>query len=214
MSEAEALPLIEQQRRRHLDEADAAVGQFARLDPQVGDMIDREAVAALRQGREMFGLGRAQLAERRLLEFEHERGRQRAIGFEEIQALREGGGIAERRRGDVAEHPDVLVAHHQPAQHLHASQHHHVIDPPDQPGGFRDRDEIVGGEHLILVVAQPRHRLVEAHLALRQRHHRLQIDIDPVFLHRAFHRGEDLRLAAGGRGLCGDACRRVPSALG
>ena len=84
------LPLIEQQRRRHLDEADAAVGEFARLDPQVGDVIDREAEAALRQGREMLGLGRAQIAERRLLEFEHEGRRQRAVGFEEIEALREG----------------------------------------------------------------------------------------------------------------------------
>ena len=198
-----ALPLIEQQRGRHLDEADAAVGEFPRLDPQIGDVIDREAEAALRQRREMFGLGGPKIAERRLLEFEHEGGRQRPVGFEKIQALREGGGIAERRRGDVAEHADVLVAHHQPAQHLHAFQHHHVIDPPDQPGGFRDRDEIVGGEKLVLVVAQPRHRLVEAHLALRQGHHRLQIDVDPVFLDGALHRGEDLRLAAGGRGLAG-----------
>ena len=117
-------------------------------------------------------------------------------------------GIAERRRGDVAEHADILVAHHQPAQHLHAAQHHHVVDPSDQPGGFRDRDEIVGGENLVLVVAQPRHRLVEAHLALRQRHHRLQIDVDAVFLDRVFHGGEDLRLAARGRGLAAGGSRR------
>ena len=30
-----------------------------------------------------------------------------------------------------------------------------MVDPPDLPGGFRDRDEIVGGENPILVVAQP-----------------------------------------------------------
>ncbi len=66
------LPLIEQQGRGHLDEADAAVGQFAWLDPQIGDVIDREAIAALRQSRQMFGLGRAEMAKRRLLEFEHE----------------------------------------------------------------------------------------------------------------------------------------------
>ena len=69
---------------------------------------------------------------------------------------------------------------------------------PDQPAGFGDGDEIVGGENLVLVVAQPRHRLVEAHLALRQRHHRLQIDIEPVFLDGVLHRGEQLRLAARG----------------
>ena len=122
--------------------------------------------------------------------------------------MREGGWIAQGRRGDVAEYADLLVADHQPAQHLHAFQHHHVIDPPDQPGGFRNLDEIVGGENLILVVAQPRHRLVEAHLALRQGHHRLQIDIDPVLLHRILHGGEDLRLAARGRGVAGDSSRR------
>ena len=71
------------------------------------------------------------------------------------------------------------------------------ISPPASAVG----DEIVGGEHLVLVVAQPRHRLVEAHLALRQRHHRLQIDIEPVFLDGVLHGGEQLLLAA--RGLTG-----------
>ena len=70
---------------------------------------------------------------------------------------------------------------------------------PISPAASAIGDEIVGGENLILVVAQPRHRLVEAHLALRQRHHRLQIDIDPVFLDGALHRAENLRLAARGR---------------
>jgi len=48
------------------------------------------------------------------------------------------------------------------------------ISPPASAGG----DKIVGGEDLVLLVAQPRHRLVEAHLALRQRHHRLQVDVE------------------------------------
>ena len=49
---------IEQQRSRHLDEADAAVGKLARLEAQIGDVIDREAVAALRQCGEVLGFGR------------------------------------------------------------------------------------------------------------------------------------------------------------
>ena len=57
------LPLVEQQRGRHLDEADAAVGELARLDPEVGDVIDREAEAALRQRGEVFGLDRAEMAD-------------------------------------------------------------------------------------------------------------------------------------------------------
>ena len=191
---------IEQQCRRHLDEPDATVGEVARLDPQVGDVIDREAVPALRQRGEILDFGRAEVTERRLLEFEHEGRRQRPIGLEEVEALREIDGIAERRRRDVAEHADVLVAHHQSPQHLDTTQHHHVIDLADQPAGFGGGDEIVGGENLVLVVAQPRHRLVEAHLALRQRHHRLQVDIEPAFLDGVFHRGKQLRLVARGRG--------------
>src|SRR3954468_24072580 len=113
------LPGIEQQRRRHLDEADAAVGQFPRFEPEIRDMVDREAVAALRQRRQVLGLGRPDIAERRLLEFEYEGGRQRAIGPEEIEALRETGRVAERRRRHVAEYADLLVAHHQAAQYLH-----------------------------------------------------------------------------------------------
>src|SRR5258708_40100998 len=54
--------LIEQQCRGHLDEADAAVGKFTRLDPQVSDVVDRETIAALRQRRQMFGLDRAEIA--------------------------------------------------------------------------------------------------------------------------------------------------------
>jgi hypothetical protein len=73
-----------------------------------------------------------------------------------------------------------------------------VIDLPHQPAGFGDGDEIVGGKNLVLVVAQPRHRLVEPHLALGQRHHRLQIDIEPVFLDRVPHRSKQLRLVARG----------------
>ena len=196
MSDDGRLLLIEQQRGRNLDEAHAAIGQFARLDPQIGDVVDREAVAARCQRRQMLALDRPQIAERALLEFEHEGRRQRAVGFEEVEALREGFGIAERRRRDVAEHADVLVADHQPAQHLHAAEHHDVIDLAHQAGGFRGGDEIVGGQDLVLVVAQPRHRLVEAHLALRQRHHRLQIDVDAVGFDGALDGGEDLRVAA------------------
>ena len=103
------------------------------------------------------------------------------------------GGIAQRRRRHVAEHADILVAHHQPAQHLHTAQHHGMIDPSDQACALGDADKIVGGQNLVLVVAQPRHRLVVAHLALRQRHHRLQIDIEPVLLDRIPDGADELR---------------------
>ena len=172
-------------------------------------MIDREAVTALRQCSQMFALGRAEVAKHGLLEFDHEGGCQRAIGFQEIQAWRERGGIAERRGGHVAEHPDLLVAHHQAPQHLYATQHHGVIDASHQAGGLDEGQEIFGREHLIILVANSRHRFVEADFALRQGHHRLQVDVEPVFLDRGFDRRQRLHLAArGGSRLGFDGNRR------
>src|ERR1700760_3661561 len=81
---------------------------------QIGDMVDRETVAALGQTRQMLGLGLAETAESRLLELQHEGGRERAVGLEEIQALREGRAVGERGGRDISEHADLLVAHHQP----------------------------------------------------------------------------------------------------
>ena len=104
-----AAALVEQQCGRHLDVADAAVGEVARLDPQVGDMVDREPETALRQRRQMFGLDRTEIAECRLLEFEHERRGQRAIGFEEVEALGEHRGIAQRRRATLQNTPTSLL---------------------------------------------------------------------------------------------------------
>src|SRR5690242_9735841 len=53
---------IEQQRGRHLDEAHAAVGKLARFEAQIGDMVDRETIVALRKRREMLGLGGPEIA--------------------------------------------------------------------------------------------------------------------------------------------------------
>ena len=115
--------------------------------------------------------------------------------------MREGGGIAERGGRDVAEHADVLVAHHQAPQHLHAAQHHHVVDASDQARGLCDADELLGGDQLVALVAQARHRLVEPHLALRQRHHRLQEYVDAVLVDRIAQRRQQLGLVASIGGL-------------
>ncbi len=82
-----ALRGVEQQRRRHLDEADAAISELARFEAEVSDMIDREPVAALRQRREVLALDWAEIAEGGLLELEHEGRRQRAVGLEEVETL-------------------------------------------------------------------------------------------------------------------------------
>ena len=140
----------------------------------------------------MLAFDRAEMAENTLLEFQHQRRRQCAIGFEEIEALPERGRIAQCRTGDVAEHADILAADHQAAQHLHTAQHHHVVDLAHQARGFGRADEVACGQHLILIVAQARHRLVETNLALGQRHHRLKKEIDAVGFDGVLHRDEQL----------------------
>ena len=66
-----------------------------------------------------------------------------------------------------------------------------------------------------VVVAQPRHRLVEAHLALRQRHHRLQIDVDAVVVDRVLDRRQgSARARCGRRSGRGWRARRLPACAG
>ncbi len=84
-----------------------------------------------------------------------------------------------------------------------------MIDTRDEPGGFRDFDEIVGCQNQIILATQPCYRFVEADLALRQGHHRLQVNVQSIFPNCGFHRVEDLHLAAGRGGfLGGDGSRR------
>ncbi len=56
-------------------------------------------------------------------------------------------------------------------------------------------DEVGRVQHVAALGAQPRHRLVVAHLALRQRHDRLQVEVDPVGLDRVADVGQ--RFASG-----------------
>src|SRR5579883_3647904 len=70
-----------------------------------------------------------------------------------------------------------------------------MIHPPDQTGRLGERDKIVSGNELILLVANSRHRFVETDLALRQCDHRLQENIEPVLLDRGPHGREHLRIA-------------------
>ena len=60
-----------------------------------------------------------------------------------------------------------------------------------QRARFGVREEIGRRDHLAAIRLEPRHRLVIAHLALRQRHDRLQVEIDPVGLDGAAQERDD-----------------------
>ena len=59
-----------------------------------------------------------------------------------------------------------------------------------RPRAVRLRDEIGGRHDFALLRAQPRHRLVVADLALRQRHDRLQVEVDAVGVDGAANEGQ------------------------
>ena len=192
---------VEQQRGRHLDEAEAAVGEFARLDPQVGDVVEREAEAALGERREALdarsGPCRAIGA---LREFEHQRRRDRAVGVEEIEELRENPAIGQRRRAtdcrtgrcrDSSEQAGAPPARSGTAPGCRSSASGRPLSAMARKSA--------AGDDLAVLGAQPRHRLVVAHLALRQRHDRLQVEIDAVGVGRLADRGDDA-LRGSGRG--------------
>ena len=171
---------IEQEVAGNLDVAEAARREIARLDPQVLQVVEREPEAAVGQRGQRLVLDRAGGAQRALRELEHERRRDRAIGVEEIEQLLEHRAVGEGRFREIAEQADIAVLEQQPPHHLHAAEHDEIVDLRHQAGALRQRDEIGGLQHVAGLGAQPRHRLVVAHLALRQRHDRLQIEVDAI----------------------------------
>ena len=80
---------VEQQRRRHLDEAEAALVQFARIDAQIGEIVHGEAEAALGERGQALVLDRPHGADRALGELEHQRRRDRAVGLDEFEQVRQ-----------------------------------------------------------------------------------------------------------------------------
>ena len=86
----EAAPTrLSKQRRRRLDEAEAALVELARLDAQVGEIIHGEAEAAFGERGQALVLDRPHGAHRFLGEFEHQRRRDGAVGLGEFQKPRE-----------------------------------------------------------------------------------------------------------------------------
>ena len=78
---------VEQQRGRHLDEAEAALGELARLHAQVGHVVHREAEAEIGERGDAGLLDRPHLAHRALGELEHQIGREHAVRLEEVGDL-------------------------------------------------------------------------------------------------------------------------------
>ena len=148
------------------------------------------------QRRQALVLDRAGAAQAALREFEHQRGRDGAVGVEEFEQLREHRGVGQRRARKIAEHADLAVLEQQPAHHLHAAEHHQIVDLRHQAAGFGLGDEVGRQHHVAALGAQPRHRLVVAHLALRQRHDRLQIEVDAIGLDGAADGRQHLRAGA------------------
>ena len=171
---------IDQQVAGDLDVAEAARREVARLDPQVLQVVEREPEAAVGQRGQQLVLHRAGGAQSALGELEHDRRRDRAIGVEEVEELLKHRAVGEGRFREIAEQADIAVLEQQPPHHLHAAEDDEIVDLRHQSGALRQRDEIGGLQDVAGLGAQPRHRLVVAHFPLRQRHDRLQIEVDAI----------------------------------
>ena len=148
MSEPADAGFAQQQRRRHLDVADAALAEIARLHAQIGHLVHAEPEAELAQRREAFGFQRPHGAQRALPHFQHERRGERAVGVHELQDFRKQLRIVQRGCGDVAEQADLAVLELQAAHHLHAAEQQQLVDPRHQPAGFGRFEEIRRLQHV------------------------------------------------------------------
>ena len=119
-------------------------------------------------------------------ELEHQRRRDRAIGVDQFEQLRKPG-ISQGRAGEIAEQADVAVLEQQPAHHLHATEHRQGRRASASASPLRHKAGNPPPRRPRRVRLEPRHRFVIAHLALRQRHDRLQVEIDPLGLDGAGH---------------------------
>src|SRR6476661_1217087 len=125
-------------------------------------------------------LDRAKIAVRLLLEFKHQRAGKSTVSVHEVEELLEHHGVGERGGTEIAEQPDVSALQQEAADHLYAAEHRKIVDLRHQADAFGDIDKIDGRNDVAGIGAQARHRLVVPHLALRQSHNGLQVQVDTV----------------------------------
>ena len=172
---------IEQQVSRHLDEAEAARRKLARLDPQVLQVVEREPEAAVGERGERLSFSIGPAARRALW----------------VNSSTSDGAIARlaSRKSSSCWNTAASVSvdserlQNRPISRFLSSSRRTTCTQRKttrlsifaiRPARSRLRDEIGGQQHVAGLGAQPRHRLVVAHLALRQRHDRLQIEVDAI----------------------------------
>ena len=168
--------------RRHLDVADAALAQIARLHAQVGDLRPCRSGSRARAAPRGFP-ARADPSTRSTLclNSSDERRRERAVGVHELQDLPETPRCRSASTGDTLQNRPMsrfLSCSRRTTCTLRNSSMWSIFAAsarrprPDEEVGWHAAAAVLG--------AQPRQRFVVAHLALRQRHDRLQIEIDAV----------------------------------
>jgi hypothetical protein len=113
--------------------------------------------------------------------------------------------LGERACGDVAGDPGVAAPNRDMARDRGHALQHPAVEIGHAALPLEHGKELGRDEQRVLVEAQPNQGLVEADLALRQAHHRLQMNFEPVFLDGGQDCGGPPEL--GVRRLIGDARR-------
>ena len=147
-------------------------------------MVDREAEA---EGGELLHVGAHHGGAGLELvgaQFEDHGAREVAVLGHEFEEEREQGRVFEGGRGNVAEDADAAVALGEAADDLHAAEYQEVVHRAHQVGAAGGVQEIGWQDQRAIGAAQAREALIEGDAALRQRHDRLQVQVDTAGLQR------------------------------
>ena len=170
-------------------------------------MVHRKRETEAREIKQVFFALGARLEHGILAEFEHDVMREIAVVMHIFEELRKEFRIRQRIAGNVAEHADFAALLHETPHDLHAAEQQQIVDHRHQAHGRSHFHILRRHDEGAVFGAQARQRLVEAQLALRQAHDRLEIEVDAVFLERGADGFEQAGFAQRVEiGACGIGC--------
>ena len=142
-------------------------------------------------------------------EFEHKYIGQILVRLHEFQEAGEESFVNQRLRRDIAEQDGIAIARGQAAHDLDGAEQQQIVDPGYLARENRFRNKSRCFDQVATVITQSGEGFIVLHLALRQCHDRLQVELHPVGIEcrrdQFAHGHVRLRLFGRHRGTCGKA---------
>ena len=137
--------------RFQLQEAEVPARQSGGVEIEVGDLVDREAEAHLRQAVEVAPQRVVGLRQGALRELEHQRRRQLDVLRHQLDEVAEEAAVGQRVGRDVEEEADIGVALADAPQGLDAAEQQQVVDRRHQAVALRDVEILLRHDHPAVV---------------------------------------------------------------